>query len=65
MPPLRHTVGGQFDYATSEVVTWLVNQPTIRDYLFRAISRNGLIVYDTAAGTWQGRDYKAPPPIVF
>ena len=42
-----------------------MNQSTIRDYLFRAIVRNGLIVFDKATGTWQGKDFKAPPPIVF
>lgn len=57
MPPLRHTVGDQFDINTSEVVNWLIKQPQVRQYIFRTTSAAGLIVYDPATGTWSGKNH--------
>jgi hypothetical protein len=58
MPPLPHKVGDTFSVETSEVVAWLVRQPKIMQYLFQTCSGNGLIVFDTVARTWHGKDYK-------
>ena len=62
MPPLRHKVGNEYSPMTSEVIAWMVQQPDIREYLFkRSSNKNSLIVYDPDAGTWQGKDYKPAP----
>ncbi len=61
MPPLHHKVdvsGGKFDITKSEVSLWLMQQPDIMQYVFTRIKNSGLIVYDSEAGTWQGKDYK-------
>jgi hypothetical protein len=69
MPPLHHSVGKQFDAETSEVFRWLLNQPELKRHLlnrmFHTCNISGFIVFDKATGTWQGKDYKAPPPIIF
>ena len=64
MPPLRHKPGDTFDVNTSEVISWLIQQPRVKQYLFQTCNGNGLIVYDSASGTWRGKDYKpaSTPP---
>ena len=63
MPELRHSVGdGDFDITKSEVVQWLIRQPSVLQHLFEVARRKGtaepLIVYNAERGTWRGTDYR-------
>ncbi len=61
MPRLRHKLPGEdFDIRKSEVVAWLVSQPSIRQFVFNRVAQRGLIVFDRESGTWQGKDSKPP-----
>lgn len=62
MPPLYHKrPGGEFDYRTSDVVTWLCGQPEILDYIFQSVANRSeagkLIEYDHETGRWKGVEY--------
>lgn len=63
MPKLKHrNPEKEFDIRDSEVVQWLISQPTVLNYLFDIVRgrdkrRESLIEFDKATGTWQGVDY--------
>lgn len=63
MPPLKHSLGEDFDPRNSEVVKWLISQPEILNYIFDAVRGNGRrespIIYDPKTKTWRGVDYDA------
>ena len=63
MPELRHSVGdGDFDITKSEVVQWLIRQPSVLQYLFDTVRQKDsvepLIIYNPDRSTWRGTDYK-------
>jgi hypothetical protein len=60
MPELRHSVGNSFDITQSEVVSWLIQQPSILQYLFDKVANGAdkCIVYDRERGTWRGTDHE-------
>ena len=58
MPQLKHSASDPFDWSTSEVAAWLSRQPTILRHIFNTCSRSGRIVYDSATGTWRGKNVK-------
>jgi hypothetical protein len=63
MPALKHRYPGKpFDITKSEVVHWLINQPSVLNYLIDLVSgkdkrKEQLIIYNSDACTWQGIDY--------
>lgn len=61
MPPLRHKFGDEYTAEKSEVISWLVKQPDILNYIFDAVRGNGHrespIVYNPDTEMWQGVDY--------
>jgi hypothetical protein len=58
MPPLKHKVGKEFDVNTSEVITWLLGQPKIKQKIFDMANQHGFIIYNSNTNTWQGCDYE-------
>ena len=63
MPALKHSIPGEpFDISKSEVVQWLIKQPTVQQYLFELVNghdkrKEKLIEYDSTTGTWKGIGY--------
>ena len=58
MPELKHSIPGkEFDITKSEVLKWLISQPSILQYLFDHV-KNVDLFYDPDRGTWQGVDYE-------
>lgn len=59
LPPLYHKMPGQ-DFAPrkSEVIQWLIQRPSILEFLWDNIKQSGDIVYDSETGKWQGVDYE-------
>ena len=56
MSPLYHTLPGKpFRMEDSEVIRWLMRQPSVVMYIFDK-ARN-YIRYDSETGTWMGVDY--------
>ena len=53
---LRHTVGETFDIKSSEVVSWLIKQPVLLQYLFNKVHDSGAIVFNPESRTWSGAD---------
>lgn len=59
MPPLHHRLPGEdYDVARSEVVDWLVTQPSIRERVFYEAKQSKLIEYDAEDGVWIGVDWE-------
>lgn len=59
MPPLRHKIGDTFDVNTSEVISYMIAQPEVRQKLFDVANQRGVIIYDPKTKTWRGCDYDA------
>ena len=60
MPPLNHQPKETFDWKNSEVVKWLMSNPTIQKYVFTKMQHSGAILYDHESGLWSGKDYVEP-----
>jgi hypothetical protein len=59
MPPLRHKLDGQpFDLGASQVLKWIAAQPQLQAWLFERLRNRKLIVFDSAAQKWRGKDWK-------
>ena len=58
MPPLKHKFGKEFDVNNSDVITWLINQPKIKQKIFDMANQHGVIVFNPETRTWQGCDYE-------
>ena len=59
MPPLFHKVPGQ-NYSTekSEVIQWLIQNPSVQEFVWDNIKQSGDVVFDPQTGKWQGVDYE-------
>lgn len=56
MPPLQHShPGTRFRIEDSEVVQWLMKQPSVLQYVFDKAS--DYMRYDPQSGIWRGSDY--------
>lgn len=53
---LNHKPNENFDWAESEVVAWLIEQPEIQSYIFDKMKDAAAIIYNPETGTWQGSD---------
>ena len=59
MPPLYHKSPGQnYDVMDSEVVDWLIEQPSVRERVFYEAKQSKLIEYDAEDGVWIGVDWE-------
>lgn len=63
MPPLYHTLPNEsFDINKSEVVKWLLDQDSIKQYIFEQVRNHNPsivpIIYDKETGRWQGVDFE-------
>jgi hypothetical protein len=56
MPALTHYPDRTkpFDIAESEVVAWLISQPSVSQWLFDEVKHMRLIVFDKASNTYRG-----------
>lgn len=52
MPSLKHKPNASFDIMKSEVVTWLIDQPMVRQEIFDYYKR--FMVFDPETRTWSG-----------
>lgn len=59
LPPSFHRIPGE-DYSVkkSEVIQWLIQRPSILEYLWDNIKQSGDIEYDPVTQKWQGVDYE-------
>lgn len=64
MPRLSHHPDKTkpFDIHKSDVVTWLIIQPEVKQWLFNKMRGRWLIRYDASAGVWEGcKTFKYDP----
>lgn len=59
LPPLYHRLPGE-EYSTkkSEVIQWLIQRPSILEFLWDHVKQSGLVFYNQAIGKWQGVNYE-------
>ncbi|WP_342419233.1 hypothetical protein [Paenibacillus sp. FSL H8-0168] len=58
MPPGYHKrPGEEYDVSKSEVVQWLIRQPSIQEYVWDQFKMSQDVFYNRATGKWQGVDY--------
>ncbi|MGE4272084.1 MAG: hypothetical protein AB7E31_04340 [Desulfitobacterium sp.] len=58
LPPLYHKLPGQeYDVKKSEVVKWLIQRPSILEFLWDQFKQSGDIFYNPDTGKWQGIDH--------
>lgn len=58
LPPSFHKVPGEdYNVKKSEVVNWLIQRPSILEYLWDQIKQSKDIVYNPETGKWHGVDY--------
>lgn len=59
LPPCYHKLPGQkYDVKKSEVINWLIQRPSILEFLWDQFKQSGDIEYDPETGKWQGVDYE-------
>lgn len=58
MPPLEHSINGNFDINESNVIKWLISQPEIKQKIFDLAKAHGYIVFDPFSKKWYGSEYK-------
>ncbi len=54
MPQLSHKPEDPFDIHGSEVVSWLISQDAVLQWIFDTAKARGLIVFDPASQKWHG-----------
>jgi len=58
LPPLYHKMPGQeYDVKNSEVTKWLIQRPSILEFIWDQLKQSGDILYDPDTGKWKGADY--------
>lgn len=59
LPPSYHRIPGEdYNVKESEVIKWLIQRPSILEYLWDQCKQSKDIVYSPRTGKWQGVDYK-------
>jgi len=59
LPPLYHKLPGEeYNPKKSEVIQWLIQRPSILEFLWDHVKQSGLVVYNQATGKWQGIDHE-------
>ena len=60
LPPSYHRLPGkEYDVKKSEVIAWLIQRPSVLEYVWDQIKQSGDVIYDSDTGKWQGVDYDA------
>lgn len=63
MPPGYHKLpGDEYDVQKSEVVQWLIQQPSIQEFVWDQFKMSRDVFYDWTTGKWQGVDYDKTCP---
>ena len=58
LPPSFHKIPEEdYNVKKSEVVNWLIQRPSILEFLWDQFKQSGDIVYNPTTGKWQGADY--------
>jgi len=58
LPPGYHRIPGEdYDVRKSEVVQWLIQQPSIQEFVWDQFKMSGDIFYDRDTGKWQGVEF--------
>jgi hypothetical protein len=58
LPPSFHKLPNQdYDVKKSEVIKWLIQRPSILEYIWDNIKQSEDVVYNPDTGKWQGVDY--------
>ncbi|MCR8978710.1 hypothetical protein [Brevibacillus laterosporus] len=58
LPPGYHKLPGEeYDIRKSEVVQWLIQQPSIQEFVWDQFKQSGDVSYDQTTGKWRGVDY--------
>lgn len=64
MPPLYHKHPDmEFDIRRARTLWWLVKQPEVLNHIWNIVKQSGAIKYVSAAGKWQGVDFKGEEKI--
>lgn len=59
LPPCSHKIPGkEYDAKSSEVITWLIQRPSILEFLWDQIKQSGDVFYNHDTGKWQGVDHE-------
>lgn len=59
LPPSYHKIPGQeFDVRKSEVIRWLIQRPSVLEFLWDQIKQSGDVSYNPETGKWQGADHE-------
>ena len=59
LPPLYHKLpNSDYNAKKSEVIAWLIERPSILEFIWDHIKQSGDVFYDSATGKWQGVDYE-------
>lgn len=58
LPPLYHKIPEkEYNVKNSEVIKWLIQRPSILEFIWDQFKQSGDIFYDSNTGKWQGVDY--------
>lgn len=49
--------GQEYDVKNSEVTKWLIQRPSILEFIWDQLKQSGDILYDPDTGKWKGADY--------
>lgn len=62
LPPSYHTVPSEefkrFKIQDSEVIKWLIQRPSILDFLWDHLKQSDHVFYNPVTGKWQGVEYE-------
>lgn len=59
LPPSYHKLPGQdYDVKKSEAVKWLIERPSILEYVWDKFKQSDDVFYNPDTGKWQGVDYE-------
>ena len=58
MPPLYHKLPNtKYDIKNSEAVKWLIDNPSVLEYIWDKFKQSNDIKYNSDTGKWQGMDW--------
>lgn len=59
LPPSYHKFSDEpYNVKKSEVVNWLIQRPSILEYIWDKIKQSNDVFYNSETGKWQGVDYE-------
>ena len=59
LPPLFHKLPEcEYSPKNSQVIKWLIERPSILDFIWDQIKQSGDVFYNHETGKWQGVDYE-------